>query len=427
MAISRSRSRARKLETYAIILTMTAIWVVMISSPYSALLFPGTQLVSPWLHAAIVRKSEALTSYAEKMPQACPWWHPKDFADAHKEEYHHGYCGCLESLWPGSCGLAQTASLPRLKMHVSGAMTSPVNMAARTPPMGEYRCRRSVCNVEMGHGWFSRSVSKYDVSLSSIIGDPDEWGNNPAPATVTALLSLEVPLRFPSLALDNLRRHADVIMSFQEGATIPVSYSEESMQAYADVDHSAYGEPVPYADKINAVMWAGSNCEPTRLQMVEAIASHIPVHSFGKCMHNMDEDVAVPECAIHKQRGHKTICLLRHYKFYIAFENTRYPDYISEKLYNGLIAGAVPIYLGAPNIVEHLPAPSSIVDVSQFKGVEELSQYVKDAINNESVYNSHQAWRKQPFSRGFQRDVRNSVLDVYCLLCDAVAEARASG
>ena len=38
------------------------------------------------------------------------------------------------------------------------------------------------------------------------------------------------------------------------------------------------------------------------------------------------------------------------YKFVVAFENVRKPGYVTEKIANAMLAGAIPIYLGDPDI-----------------------------------------------------------------------------
>ena len=41
-----------------------------------------------------------------------------------------------------------------------------------------------------------------------------------------------------------------------------------------------------------------------------------------------------------------------------AMENSLAKDYVSEKLWHAFRAGCVPIYYGAPNIIDFLPDPS---------------------------------------------------------------------
>lgn len=53
-------------------------------------------------------------------------------------------------------------------------------------------------------------------------------------------------------------------------------------------------------------------------------------------------------------------------------------DYVTEKLWDCLEAGAVPIYLGAPNILDHLPfGRRSAIFIDDFKDVDELAAHLK--------------------------------------------------
>ena len=63
---------------------------------------------------------------------------------------------------------------------------------------------------------------------------------------------------------------------------------------------------------------------------------------LGAQVHNVDHD------------GPKH-CALTHYPFYLAFENSEAVGYASEKLWQGLLAGSVPIYWGAPDVLDLLP------------------------------------------------------------------------
>lgn len=67
---------------------------------------------------------------------------------------------------------------------------------------------------------------------------------------------------------------------------------------------------------------------------------------------------------------------MRGYKFVFAFENAREIDYVTENFYIPLIAGSVPVYLGAQNVAEFAPDRRSFVDASEFKTPEELARYL---------------------------------------------------
>jgi tetratricopeptide (TPR) repeat protein len=63
---------------------------------------------------------------------------------------------------------------------------------------------------------------------------------------------------------------------------------------------------------------------------------------------------------------------LARYRFAICYENTfAYPGYITEKLFDCLKAGCVPIYWGAPNVTDVVPA-DCIIDRRRFASMEDL-------------------------------------------------------
>lgn len=62
-------------------------------------------------------------------------------------------------------------------------------------------------------------------------------------------------------------------------------------------------------------------------------------------------------------------------KFVLAFENTRAEDYVSEKIYDAMAAGSVPIYSGAPNIDKHVPK-ECYIDFHAFKKHDDLYKYI---------------------------------------------------
>jgi hypothetical protein len=50
------------------------------------------------------------------------------------------------------------------------------------------------------------------------------------------------------------------------------------------------------------------------------------------------------------------LATLREYKFAICYENCALPGYITEKIIDCFVAGAIPIYRGAPDVSHHIPA-----------------------------------------------------------------------
>jgi len=64
------------------------------------------------------------------------------------------------------------------------------------------------------------------------------------------------------------------------------------------------------------------------------------------------------------------------YKFTLCFENTIFPGYITEKLFDCLLAGTIPIYLGAPDIGDYVPK-DILVDFRDFRDYPSLEEFLR--------------------------------------------------
>jgi hypothetical protein len=65
--------------------------------------------------------------------------------------------------------------------------------------------------------------------------------------------------------------------------------------------------------------------------------------------------------------------ILARYRFTFCYENAYgFSGYITEKLFDALLAGSVPVYLGAPNVTDHIP-PACFIDAREFEGIEGIN------------------------------------------------------
>jgi hypothetical protein len=76
--------------------------------------------------------------------------------------------------------------------------------------------------------------------------------------------------------------------------------------------------------------------------------------------------------------SNKRACLSK-YKFNICFENFAAPSYITEKIFDAMLAGTVPVYLGAQDIKDYVPA-DCFIDASGFDSIGQLADYL-DSIS----------------------------------------------
>ncbi|HEX8327810.1 MAG TPA: glycosyltransferase family 10 [Hymenobacter sp.] len=86
------------------------------------------------------------------------------------------------------------------------------------------------------------------------------------------------------------------------------------------------------------------------------------------------------------------LSVISSYKFVVCYENTSVPGYISEKIFDCLFAGCVPIYLGEPDIEKFVPA-ECYIDRRSFKTEKELSIFLMQMPY--SVYSQYIAAAKK--------------------------------
>ena len=69
--------------------------------------------------------------------------------------------------------------------------------------------------------------------------------------------------------------------------------------------------------------------------------------------------------------------IMSQYRFSICFENVaNYNGYITEKIFDCLFAGTIPIYKGAGNVLNYVPQ-SCFIDYNQFENIGEMHKYIK--------------------------------------------------
>jgi len=114
----------------------------------------------------------------------------------------------------------------------------------------------------------------------------------------------------------------------------------------------------------------------------------LPIDSFGKSLKNRE----LPD-----DPGRETkLATIGRYRFNIAFENSLTQDYVTEKFFDPLLAGCVPVYRGAPNIAEFAPGENCFIDAAAFDGPRELAEYLHWLTGNPAEYAKYLEWKRQP-------------------------------
>lgn len=135
-----------------------------------------------------------------------------------------------------------------------------------------------------------------------------------------------------------------------------------------------------------------------RMNYVKELMQYFRIDSLGKCMHttHIPEGIVLHtgstagESLTLKQQA------LSHYLFHLAFENTVERGYVTEKVFDALIAGTVPVYFGSTEDCRALlPSPNVAIFLSDFNhDMKKLGDYLTYLSTNETAYEEHRSWRK---------------------------------
>ena len=107
---------------------------------------------------------------------------------------------------------------------------------------------------------------------------------------------------------------------------------------------------------------------------------------------------------------------LSRYTFAICFENMILPGWITEKIFDCFAAGCVPVYWGAPEVTDKIPA-ESFIDMRQFEGFADLRRFLhnltpariarhRDAARSFLESPGFDPFRPQGFLDHFRRFIR---------------------
>jgi hypothetical protein len=176
------------------------------------------------------------------------------------------------------------------------------------------------------------------------------------------------------------------------------------------------------------IFWMNYNCDTpsNRTGYMLELMRYIRVDVYGKCGNpNWDSNKSISNDP--KVLAQEKLALVRQYLFTIAIENSFEHDYVTEKLWQPLAAGSVPIYLGAPNIDNWLPCYnySCIINLRQFSSIRDAANFINKIAQSRSRYVKYHEWRNEESVRpsfikmvNYFKEANKHSME--CLLCDMV-------
>ena len=170
---------------------------------------------------------------------------------------------------------------------------------------------------------------------------------------------------------------------------------------------------------------------------------------YGKCFHNAEPPEWLakydgPPCSKRAKEfffhgdceatrdGTKTVLSGLH-DFTFALENTLSHDYFTEKRWEALLAGSVPIVWDNHNSLDSLPDPDSalLIRTSDGKSLPEKAQQLTARLQyyqqNRTAYQEFFQWKERGLSHRFLRKLFLSNDYLICRICEFVAQRKARG
>ena len=158
-----------------------------------------------------------------------------------------------------------------------------------------------------------------------------------------------------------------------------VTENEESLNDF-------YG--VNIANKSIMVAWFVSHCRTDvgRERYAAELAKHVRVDIFGRC-----GNFTCNRTQLESEECDRT--LAENYLFYLSFENSFCPDYVTEKLFRPLRTAVVPIVFGGVHYSRFAP-PHSYINALDYESPKQLAEYLITLSQNRKLYSHYFEWRR---------------------------------
>ena len=233
---------------------------------------------------------------------------------------------------------------------------------------------------------------------------PNEIAKRPGQLWVAWCMECDV--HYPQMNDPALMSWFDLTMTYRFDSDVPAPYLTP------DLDRTLQTTP---GHKVNGNLLNAFVSSPHdrsgRTEYLRQLMSCMDVHSYGKLFRNrqLDRDL---------WRDTK-LETMRTYKFTVAFENAIAKDYVTEKFYDPLVAGSVPIYLGAPNIEDFAPGDHCFINAAKWRP-EALAEYLIELAGNEPEYARLLDWKTKPFRECFMQRLEIAKTHPFVRLCAKV-------
>lgn len=197
--------------------------------------------------------------------------------------------------------------------------------------------------------------------------------------------SLESRINYPLMADEAFMRQFDFRMTYERSADVWTPYLP-----LPDEWERIRAAPVARREESAPVVAFISNGDDrmARTQLMAELLRFVRIDSYGRLFNNRQLPADDGSGLIKRQT-------VARYPFCIAFENSSCPDYVTEKIFDALSAGSIPVYRGAPNVADFVPS-GSYIDAAAYGSARELGTYLNYLAEHPEAAARYHEWRGRP-------------------------------
>jgi len=272
-----------------------------------------------------------------------------------------------------------------------------------------------VARLACGNGAFTLDRRRLPQADAVVFHLPDAYAMGDArkyPGQRWVGWSMESRANTPVRGDAAAMRHFDLLMSFERAADVWSPYLPNLAEWEA-----ALAAPLPpkHATSPVAMFQSARNDHSGRNAFAASLMQHIAVDSYGRFLNN--RSIPPPDLGAATK-----LAIIGGYRFCLGLENTIEDDYVTEKFFQPLLAGTVPVYRGAANVGDFAPGEHCYIDASRFGSAAELAAYLRGLADDPAAYAAYFAWRTRPLRPAFLELARRVETEAFCRLATLLAE-----
>jgi hypothetical protein len=217
---------------------------------------------------------------------------------------------------------------------------------------------------------------------------------------ITLAESEESSVRFKNSLFDSSFKYFDGSSTTHPTSSIQRVYHHAHLNQTIKINENF----VNFTSLIKGGSYVASDCHKrdsansNRDNIVQQLRDNdIRVDGLGKCMRSPIGPEGISLQHTHDSRYNQILKIgtIGKFMFNMAFENSIEPGYVTEKPYDALHGGSVPVYLGdSEHLKKLLPHPKAAIFVSDYNdNIKLLSDYLKYLMTNETAYEEHREWK----------------------------------